>query len=210
LFSSEGERGENVAKFAGEQHNYNPIKQQWAVTAVHQLLKRRTMANTQEQYDNLTKKAKELSYAHNIVSPVVSFLVRKPKSALNLINSDKLDGRMKRDAGKAEAHEVRYQYRKLWWRSDHQDDIELAKNQLENIQPTGETGDQKWTGLGAFPAKIFIPINGGDQTCLTLPNTLSGTFTIYGNDELMTSATIAEQKLTSIVFRFVKMSKFRC
>ena len=65
------------------------------------------------QYDSLTLKAKDLSYAHNIVSPVVSFLVRKPKSALNLINSDKLDGRVKRDAAKAEAHEVRYQYRKV-------------------------------------------------------------------------------------------------
>ena len=70
------------------------------------LLKRRTMANSQEQYDSLTLKAKELSYQYKIVSPVVSFLVRKPKSSLNLINSDKLDGRMKRDAGKAESHEV--------------------------------------------------------------------------------------------------------
>ena len=97
---------ENAEKFASGQTNYNPIKQQWAVTAVHQLLKRRTMANSQEQYDSLTLKAKELSYQYKIVSPVVSFLVRKPKSSLNLINSDKLDGRMKRDAGRAESHEV--------------------------------------------------------------------------------------------------------
>ena len=32
-------------KFGQEQEGYNPIKQQWAVTAVHQLLQKRAMAN---------------------------------------------------------------------------------------------------------------------------------------------------------------------
>ena len=72
------------------------------------------MANSQEQYDSLTLKAKELSYQYKIVSPVVSFLVRKPKSAFNLINSDKLDGRMKRDAGRAESHEVGFENKNLF------------------------------------------------------------------------------------------------
>lgn len=201
--SAEGARGENVEKFAGQQQNYNPIKQQWAVTAVHQLLKRRTMATTQEHYDSLTKKAKELSYAHNIVSPVVSFLVRKPKSAFNLINSDKLDGHgiQRRDAGKAEAHEVRYQYRKLWWRSDHKDELEKATELLKEQPSVGSTNATHWTGLGSFPAQIYIPLNERDQTCLTLPNSLSGTFTLYAHDDLTTSATINDRKLESIIFR---------
>jgi ribose 1,5-bisphosphokinase PhnN len=33
-----GERAATIAKFSAEQSDYNPIRQQWAVTAVHQLL----------------------------------------------------------------------------------------------------------------------------------------------------------------------------
>ena len=103
---------ERDIKFGAGQDSYNPIKQQWAVTAVHQLLKKRAVATTEAEYNILTSEAKKLSYDHHIVSPVVSFLIRKPKSSLNLINN-KLEApgtdRERRSDGKAqETHEIRF------------------------------------------------------------------------------------------------------
>ena len=95
-------------RFTAGQEEYNPIQQQWAVTAVHQILEKRALAQSEEEYELLTKEAKKLSYAHSIVSPVVSFLVRKPKSTLNLIDS-RLGGddRERRSSGAQETHEIR-------------------------------------------------------------------------------------------------------
>lgn len=97
-------------RFTAGQAEYNPIKQQWAVTAVHQILEKRALAQSEEEYALLTTEAKKLSYAHNIVSPVVSFLVRKPKSAFNLIDSrlgDSEAERERRSSGAQETHEIR-------------------------------------------------------------------------------------------------------
>lgn len=200
--SGEADRTENIQKFAGEQMNYNPIKQQWAVTAVHQLLQKRSNASSQQRYDALTLQAKKLSMQHNIVSPVVSFLVKKPKSSINLINTDKLDGRMKRDAqGRAEIHQVRYQYRKLWWRSNSKDELEKSEAELEKVRPVGSHG-QNWVGIGSLPVKFYLPMSQRDETCLTLPKTLEGKFTIYAHNDLTTSATIKGSALQSITFRY--------
>ena len=98
-------------RFTAGQAGYNPIQQQWAVTAVHQILESRAQAQSEEEYNLLTQEAKKLSYAHQIVSPVVSFLVRKPKSSLNLINSrlgEDSDERERRSSTQQqETHEIR-------------------------------------------------------------------------------------------------------
>ena len=98
-------------RFTAGQAGYNPIKQQWAVTAVHQILESRAQAQSEEEYNLLTQEAKKLSYAHQIVSPVVSFLVRKPKSSLNLINSrlggDSDERERRSSPQQQETHEIR-------------------------------------------------------------------------------------------------------
>jgi uncharacterized protein YegL len=154
---------ERDAKFGANQDDYNPIKQQWAVTAVHQLLKKRAVATTETEYNILTAEAKKLSYEHHIVSPVVSFLIRKPKSSLNLINN-RLEApgteRERRSDGKTqETHEIRYQYRKLWWRPSKRDNLEETKMEIDSLLETSQNkhldeSELTWLGFGSSPLMV--------------------------------------------------------
>ena len=117
---------------------------------------------SEREFNLLTNEAKKLSYDHHIVSPVVSFLVRKPKSSLNLIDN-RLQGdsaeRERRSEKVQETHEIRYQYRKLWWRTNQQDGLESAKDELDQIKGKSKKSENLesknfWLGLGSAPLMV--------------------------------------------------------
>jgi predicted esterase YcpF (UPF0227 family) len=196
-------------KFGASQAGYNPIKQQWAVTAVHQLLQKRAMAQSEKEFNLLTSEAKKLSYDHHIVSPVVSFLVRKPKSSFNLIDnrlqSESADQRERRSEKVQETHEIRYQYRKLWWRTTQKDGLEAAQGELDQIKGKAAThaADKEsqnfWLGFGSAPLMAYHRINDflGSVACLKLPR-LSGMFKLIELIDTTIEGVIDNEKLTQI------------
>lgn len=194
-----GERAETIAKFSAEQSDYNPIRQQWAVTAVHQLLKRRAQATSQSDYDELTRQAAKLSRRFKIVSPVVSFLVRRPKSSANLIDPANENGlREKRSSEIAESHEIHYQYRKLWWRSDEKDELEkTAEESFEN--------NLQWAALTGYPLMFSRKLENSDEkVCLALPGgVVNGRVKLAENEQFSIVGDIRKFKLISVTIRFV-------
>ncbi|CBY23487.1 unnamed protein product [Oikopleura dioica] len=192
-----GERAETIAKFSAEQSDYNPIRQQWAVTAVHQLLKRRAQATSQSDYDELTRQAAKLSRRFKIVSPVVSFLVRRPKSSANLIDPANENGlREKRSSEIAESHEIHYQYRKLWWRSDEKDELEkTAEESFEN--------NLQWAALTGYPLMFSRKLENSDEkVCLALPGgVVNGRVKLAENEQFSIVGDIRKFKLISVTIR---------
>jgi len=195
-------------RFTAGQAEYNPIQQQWAVTAVHQILESRAQAQSEEEYNLLTQEAKKLSYAHQIVSPVVSFLVRKPKSSLNLINSRLGEGSEERERRSStqqqETHEIRYQYRKLMWRPNQQDGLEQAENQMEKLLASSNQDEQTdennlWMALGSSPLMAFYKLNDymNSKACLALPS-LSGSFKLISLSDSVIEASINHEQIQRI------------
>ena len=124
---------------------------------------------SEKEFNLLTSEAKKLSYDHHIVSPVVSFLVRKPKSSFNLIDnrlqSESADQRERRSEKVQETHEIRYQYRKLWWRTTQKDGLEAAQGELDQIKGKAAThaADKEsqnfWLGFGSAPLMVSFSPN---------------------------------------------------
>ena len=97
---------------------------------------------------------------------------------------------------------VRYQYRKMWWRSDQTDEMESASSELAKISPSSALRYQKWIGLGSSPLQVFMPLQSDSKSvCIALSNTIQGNFTLFENEQLSAKAEIVGQMLKNLVFR---------
>ena len=146
-----------------------------------------------------------MSRKFKIVSPVVSFLVRRPKSRANLIDPANENGlREKRSAEIAESHEIHYQYRKLWWRSDEKD--ELEKSAEESLQ----NQHLHFAALTGFPLSFSRKLeNSEEKVCLALPGgVVNGRVKLAENEEYSIVGDIRKYKLMSVTIRFVLFLDF--